>query len=141
MIAGIAGAHEDAVLVLRVPRGTPLSDVEPALVTDAVLDDVWANLARLRAARLTHGQLGVTNVLLCADGTTAIVDFADGSGARAPERVARDSVEFLVGSASLVGVERALAAAYRSLGDAQLSELLPLLEPAASVARGEARAR
>jgi uncharacterized membrane protein YbhN (UPF0104 family)/tRNA A-37 threonylcarbamoyl transferase component Bud32 len=136
VVAGIAGAHEDAVLVLRDPRGTPLSEVEPALVTDAVLDDVWANLARLRAARLTHGQLGTANVLLGAGGTTAIVDFAHGSALAPPERVARDAVEFLAGSAALVGVERALAAAYRSLGAAQLSELLPLLEPAAMSPEG-----
>ena len=45
--AGLAGWRDDALLVVRNPAGSTLRDVEPARVTEAVLDDAWTNLARL----------------------------------------------------------------------------------------------
>ncbi len=84
VIAGMAGAADDAVLVLRTPAGTPLTEVDAARVTDAVLDDAWCNLDRLHASRLAHGQCMARNVLLLDDGTTAFVDFANGSSAAPP---------------------------------------------------------
>jgi uncharacterized membrane protein YbhN (UPF0104 family) len=128
VIAGIAGAHDDAVLVKRDPGGVPLTDVDPGRITDAVLDDAWQNLGRLRAARISHGQLTASNVRLLDDGTTAFVDFAYGSASAPVERRARDSVELLASTTTLVGHERALAAAQRSLGNDGLGELLPMFE-------------
>jgi uncharacterized membrane protein YbhN (UPF0104 family)/tRNA A-37 threonylcarbamoyl transferase component Bud32 len=131
VIASVAGAHDDALLVLRDPTGTPFADADAALLTNELLDDVWANVGRLHAARVTHGQLTGRNVLARADGTTALVDFALGSSAALPERAARDCVELLVTTAQRVGVDRALAAALRAVGHDGFAELLPLLEPAA----------
>jgi uncharacterized membrane protein YbhN (UPF0104 family) len=128
VIAGIAGAHDDAVFVKRDPGGVPLDEVDPDRITDAVLDDAWTNLGRLRAARISHGRLTAANVRLLDDGTTAFVDFAYGSAAAPAERRARDSVEMLVSTAALVGVTPALAAAQRALGNEGLGELLPMFE-------------
>ena len=89
VIAGIAGARETALLVLREPDGLPLPDVDPERVTDSVLDDAWQNLARLHEAGLAHGMTQAANVVLLADGTTAFVDFARrfvGSTCGAPPR-------------------------------------------------------
>jgi len=131
VIAGMAGAADDAVLVLRTPAGTPLTKVDATRVTDAVLDDVWRNLHRLHASRLAHGQCMAGNVLLLDDGTTAFVDFANGSSAAPPERCARDRVELIATTAVIVGDERALSAALRALGRDGLADILPLLESAA----------
>jgi uncharacterized membrane protein YbhN (UPF0104 family)/tRNA A-37 threonylcarbamoyl transferase component Bud32 len=131
VMAGSAGPRDDAVLVLRDVEGEPLDEVEAGRISDAMLDSAWANLARLREARLTHGQLTAVNIVVRADGTTAFVDFALGSAGGPRELALRDSVTLLTTTAQLVGSERALAAAHRSLGSDGLSELLPLLEPAA----------
>ncbi len=86
VIAGMAGTDDDALLVLRAPQGTPLTEVDAARVTDAVLDDAWRNLNRLHEARLAHGQCNAGNVLLLDDGAVAFVDFAKGSSAAPPDR-------------------------------------------------------
>jgi uncharacterized membrane protein YbhN (UPF0104 family)/tRNA A-37 threonylcarbamoyl transferase component Bud32 len=131
VLASAAGSHDDALLVLRDPAGVPFDAVDAAAITDAVLDDAWANVQRLHAARLTHGQLTGHNVLVRADGTTAFLDFALGSSASLPERAARDCVELLVTTAQRVGADRAIAAALRGVGRDGFVELLPLMEPAA----------
>ena len=109
----------------------PSSQLEPAAITDAVLDDAWRNVARLHSARIAHGSLRAENVLLREDGTTAIVDFAFASSAAPPERSAIDGVELLVTTAAIVGTDRAIAAADRALGHAALADVLQRLEPAA----------
>jgi glycosyltransferase 2 family protein len=131
VIAGIAGARETALLVLREPDGLPLPDVGPERVTDAVPDDAWQNLARLHQAGLAHGMTQAANVVLLADGTTAFVDFAHASSRAPAERRLVDAVELLATSAALVGEERGPSAAVRALGRAGLADVLPLLEPAA----------
>jgi uncharacterized membrane protein YbhN (UPF0104 family)/tRNA A-37 threonylcarbamoyl transferase component Bud32 len=136
VLASSAGSHDDALLVLRDPRGTSIEEVDQERITDAVLDDAWTNVVRLHAARVTHGQLTGHNVLVREDGTTALVDFALGASAVLPERTARDCVELLVTTSQRVGVDRALAAALRAVGHDGFVELLPLLEPAALSSAG-----
>jgi uncharacterized membrane protein YbhN (UPF0104 family) len=130
VVGGIAGARQTALLVLREPGGLPL-DADPERVTDSVLDDAWQNLARLHDAGLAHGMMQAANVVLLADGTTALVDFAHASSGAPEERRLVDAVELLATTAALVGVERALAAAIRTLGRDGLADVLPLIEPAA----------
>jgi uncharacterized membrane protein YbhN (UPF0104 family)/tRNA A-37 threonylcarbamoyl transferase component Bud32 len=131
VLTSMAGSHQDALLVLHEPAGSPVNEVDASRISDAVLDDVWANVGRLHAARLTHGQLTPQNVLLRADGTTAIVDFANGSSDAPPDRAQRDCVDLLATTAELVGVDRALGASLRALGHDGMVDLLPLMEPAA----------
>jgi uncharacterized membrane protein YbhN (UPF0104 family)/tRNA A-37 threonylcarbamoyl transferase component Bud32 len=131
VIAGVAGPNDTALLVMRDPGGVPLRDLAPVRITDAVLDDVWANVQRLHGARLAHGDLRTANVRLRDDGSTALVDFGHASSGAPDERRRLDAVEFLVTSAALVGAERALAAATRGLGPDRLADVLPMLEPTA----------
>ncbi len=131
VIAGIGGARETAVLVLREPGGVPLTEVDAGDVTDAVLDNTWHNLNLLHDARLAHGQMRAANILLRPDGTTAFVEFAHASSTAPAERCTRDAVELLVTTTALVGDDRALAAALRARGRDGLAEVLPMLEPAA----------
>jgi uncharacterized membrane protein YbhN (UPF0104 family)/tRNA A-37 threonylcarbamoyl transferase component Bud32 len=131
VIAGRGGSREIATLVLREPGGGPLDELSATDLTDAVLDNAWANIGRLSRARIVHGSLRAQNVALRDDGTTALVDFAFGTAPATPEQCRRDAVEFLVTTAALVGPERALAAADRRLGHAELAEVLPMVESAA----------
>lgn len=131
VIATSGGREDMALLALLDPDGRPLSDLEPDDISDATIADAWTNLARLHDARLTHGQMGPVNVVVLADGSTALVDFSQGSAGAPPERCVRDRVNLLASTAALVGDDRALAAAMRSIGAAGMAELLPMLETAA----------
>ena len=112
VIATSGGRADTALLVLLDPDGRPLSELDADLLGDATLDDAWDNLIRLHDARLSHGQLGAVNVLVLPDGSTAFVDFSQGSAGAPEERCLRDRVNLLASTAALVGDERALHAAH-----------------------------
>ena len=131
VLAVRGGSQDMALLALVEPDGVPLSTITPHDITDSTLDDMWVNATRLHRSRLTHGQLAPTNVMVRADGSSALVDFASGSAGAPAERCQRDLADLLSTTAALVGVDRALAAAMRSLGSDGLAALLPLLESAA----------
>jgi undecaprenyl-diphosphatase len=98
-------------------------------VDDAVLDDVWRNLAAVRGAHLAHGALRAENVFV--DGTTTwLVDWGDGRAAAEDHRQAEDVAELLMSLAVRVGASRAVAGAARVLGADALVPVLPLLQPA-----------
>ena len=129
--AGLAGWRDDALLVVRNPAGATLLDVAPARVTDAVLDDAWANLARLHGGRIAHGNPWVGNVVVDDTGTTALVGLGDAVASATDARLRLDCVQLLATSAQLVGEDRALAAAHRGLGADDLVEVLAFLQPPA----------
>lgn len=137
--AGVAGARDDAVLVVRNPGGDPLTEVEPERITDAVLDDAWANLGRLHEAHIAHGNMSAGNTRLDEDGTTGFVDLTDAVTSASGDRTRLDCVQLLATTAALVDDERALAATERALGHDEVAALLPLLQPTAlsSAARRE----
>ena len=127
VIAVRGGSQDMAVLALLEPTGAPLSAISPSDISDATLDDAWTNAGRLHASRLTHGQIVPANVIVGVDGSVALVDFSRGSAGAPPERCERDLADLLSTTATLVGVDRALDAAVRSLGHGRLEGLLPLL--------------
>ena len=128
---GLAGWRDDAVLAVRNRPGVRLSDVEPAQVTDAVLDDAWANLGRLHDGHIAHGNPWVGNVVLDDTGTTALAGLDDAAPSASDARLRLDRVQLLATTAGVVGEERALAAAHRALRGDDLVDLLAFLEPTA----------
>ncbi len=128
---GLAGWRDDAVLAVRNPPGVRLSDVEPEHVTDAVLDDAWANLGRLHDGRIAHGNPWLGNVVLDDAGATALVGLDDAAPSATDARLRLDRVQLLATSAEAVGEDRALAAAHRALRADDLVDLLAFLEPTA----------
>jgi undecaprenyl-diphosphatase len=111
--AGLAGWRDDAIVVVRNPPGVRLSGVEPERVTDAILDDAWANLVRLHDGRIAHGNPWVGNVVLDDAGTTGLVGLGDAVPSASDARLRLDRVQLLATTAQHVGEERALAAAHR----------------------------
>ena len=129
VVAGSAGPGM-ALIASRTPAGQLLADLDPASITDAMLDDLWKQVAELHAARVAHGRLNATHVVV--DGSTVgIADFEFATGAAATGRRAADVAELLVSTALLVGDDRAVAAARAGLGDDAIIEALPYLQPAA----------
>ena len=129
--AGNAGRRDDAVIVVRHLDGEPLDRIHPDRVTDRVLEDGWRQIRRLADARIAKGGIRMRDVVLTADGRVAFEDFSQASYPAPPARTATDAVDFLVASAGIVGVDRAVEVARRALGPDGFDELLPVLQPAA----------
>ena len=127
---GIAGERDDALLVVRDPAGVALASLPDDRVTDAVLDDAWANLGELHAADIAHGNITATHVVVADDGTTGLIRLHRAETAAPADHRALDDVQLLVTTAARVGPDRALDAAQRALGDG-LAARIPYLEPAA----------
>ena len=122
--------HDNAILVLDEP-GTPLDEAPADAITEAVLDDVWSQAVHLADAGIVHGALHSGNLLL-DDGRVVVTGFARARlEVVGDEAVRSDQAELLVATASLVGDDRAIAAARRALGDDDLTAVLAFLQPAA----------
>jgi undecaprenyl-diphosphatase len=130
IVAGKAGPGA-ALLVTRPPTANaPLATVDPAIVTDDLLAQLWGHVRRLHGAHVVHGRLNTHHVTV---GSTevALVDFdrASGSTTTAPRRAA-DVAELLASTSQIVGSQRAVAGALAGgYGDGVLAAL-PLLQPA-----------
>ena len=135
LAVGIAGARDDALLVVRNPPGRTLADTAADEIDDAALDDAWVNLDRLHGAGIAHGDLTGRRVVLNASGRTGLVRMGRAETSAPADHLALDGAQLLVVTADLVGVDRALAAARRVRGNEGLAALLPYLEPAALSSR------
>ncbi len=126
--AGVCGPANDAVLVCRLPAGRPLAELSAEEVTDAALDDVYAQLATLRTARIAHGSLSADTLFV--DGATArvsLVDFRNASSHANAAQYDRDLAGAMAATATVVGAERAARAAARCLGAEDLGGALRYL--------------
>lgn len=125
--AGLASGR-DALLVVEA-EGRPLTDEEH--VDDEVVRGLWRAVSALHHTGMAHGQLTPDRLVLRPDGSAALADFgAAVVAARDTQRLA-DRAELLVTSAVLVGPESAVAIAREMIGADGLTDVLPLLQPAA----------
>jgi uncharacterized membrane protein YbhN (UPF0104 family)/tRNA A-37 threonylcarbamoyl transferase component Bud32 len=129
VVAGRAGPGT-ALLVARGIPGRLLADLDGADITDGLLDALWDQVAALHGARIAHGALNASRVVV-SDTGPAIVDFFASSSSGAPERIAADVAELLVSTAAIVGEERAIGAAMRGVGAEAIAAALPILQPTA----------
>jgi undecaprenyl-diphosphatase len=119
-----------AVLVEAEPPGVVLSDVDPALVSDAVLDEAWRQAGLLHSVRIAHGALDGRH-LVVSDGRVGVVGWGQAVSSAGSAAAARDQAQLLAATSAVVGADRAVAAASRALTPAELAAPLPLLQPAA----------
>jgi uncharacterized membrane protein YbhN (UPF0104 family) len=129
VVAGTAGPGA-ALIACRPVPGRSLAEADPGSVTDAMLDDLWRQIAALHGANVAHGRLNANHVTVEGD-HVGIADFEWASGAAGTGRRAADVAELLVSTAVVVGDDRAVAAARAGLGDDVVIEALPYLQPAA----------
>lgn len=123
-------ARPVAVLVEHDVEACRLIDAPPGAVTDALLDDVWRQLAHLRAGHIAHGRLDGYHLLV--DGDRAVVtafEWASTDAGFGP--AAADVANLLAATAAAAGTDRALAAARRGISDGDLLAALPMLQPQA----------
>jgi uncharacterized membrane protein YbhN (UPF0104 family) len=101
------------------------------MITDATLDDVFAQLITLREARIAHGALSTRTIVVDDHGSTGFVDFRVASTVATDDQLNRDLAAAMAATAEVAGPERVIASAVRSLPSTVLVGALPFLQRAA----------
>lgn len=128
LVAATAGPGA-ALLVVRPAAGPRLSELAGERVTDELLDALWGQVAKLHAARLAHGSLNASHVVVGVGGPVT-VDFSRARFGTPAHRNA-DVAELLASTAAIVGNDRAVAAIARTAEPASVVGALGYLESAA----------
>jgi uncharacterized protein (TIRG00374 family) len=137
LLAAAAGVRTPPVLLVRSfsngagllvqqrLHGRDLTDLGDDRLTEPQLDDIWQQVAALRATGIAHRDLGLASVMLEGDGTAWLVDF-DRAEAAASDRLLDQDVATLLAALERVAdptLVRATAA--RALGQEVLQRAAP----------------
>ncbi len=117
------------VLVYEGIDGRSLDRVEPDDVDDDLLAALWGQVAIMRRRRVAHRDLRLANVFLAADGAVWMIDFGFSELAASDTLLATDVAELLSATSLHVGVDRAVAAAERTLGAEAVATATDRLQP------------
>ncbi|WP_406091684.1 lysylphosphatidylglycerol synthase domain-containing protein [Kitasatospora purpeofusca] len=131
-VAATAELGRDAALVayLRLP-GRTLDELADEEVTDALLADVWGQLALLQRRAIAHRALVPSALLVDPAGAVHVVGLADGDIAAGELVLLSDIAQLLTTLALRTGAERSVRAAVSVLGPDAVAAALPLLQPIA----------
>ncbi len=122
-VVAAASSQGDAVLVLGAPPA-PLGDDD---LDDALVGRIWAEVASLHGAGLSHGELTLENI-----GAGAVLSgFANGTIAASAARRAQEVATLLTALAARIGPERTVATAAAALGPDAVAAAQPYLQQAA----------
>ena len=95
------------VLVQQRVPGANLAETEADRVDDALLTELWRQVALLHRAGIAHGELVPANCMVDPDGRPWLVDFDQARAAAQGPPLERDRSELLAALGALVGPERA----------------------------------
>lgn len=123
--------HGSPLLVCGQVDGRRLPRLASSEINDALLQEIWAQVAALAAARIAHHDLRADNILVDAEGRPWLLDFTFGQAGADSSRSAQDLAEVLVSVTSMVGVERTVSSACRALTADHLEAALVYLQPLA----------
>ena len=140
VVTAALGPDGDALIVTREPDIDPLEEAPVASVDDDLLDAVWAQVARLRAAGISHGRLNLSNVVV-VDGAPVLCDFSAATLGAPRSALDIDVAELLVACTVLAGPDRALHAAIKGVGADAVTGAMPYLQRAALTPHGRDLAR
>jgi uncharacterized membrane protein YbhN (UPF0104 family)/tRNA A-37 threonylcarbamoyl transferase component Bud32 len=124
------GPEDDALVVTRQPETEPLELSSSDQVSDATLEDLWRQVARLHAARVSHGRLNLSSVIV-VDGGPMLVDLSAATVGAPQSQLDIDVAELLVACTVLVGPQRALGKAVDADRRDAVARALPYLQRAA----------
>jgi membrane-associated phospholipid phosphatase/predicted Ser/Thr protein kinase len=105
------------LLVQQRVAGRDLTDLGNERLDDATLADVWRQVARLRAARIAHGDLALASVLLDEQGKVWLVDFDRAEAAASQPLLDRDLATLLAALGRVADPARVRATAEQTLGE------------------------
>jgi glycosyltransferase 2 family protein len=103
------------MLVQARVAGRDLQQLEADLVEDALLTELWRQVALLHRAGIAHGELVPANCMVDEEGRPWLVDFDQSRVDPDKAALERDRAELLAGLTALVGRERAQRTAEATL--------------------------
>src|SRR4051794_24578399 len=125
------GTHGRAVVVQEHVGGSTLDRLPTEELTGQLLDQVWQQVALLRATRIAHRDLGSSSVLVDGDRRPWIVDFGNAETGADDETLSVDVAELMASLAARVEPAAVVAGAIDRLGAPAVSAALPELAPLA----------
>jgi undecaprenyl-diphosphatase len=114
LVASTLGPSRDAVVITRAPAGQPLAELGREQVTDAHLDDLFAQMMKLRSAGISHGAVS-PQTIVAGPGpqTVTLADFRNGTSAASAFVLDQDLAGAMASAALSAGPERTAASAVR----------------------------
>ncbi|WP_084079556.1 lysylphosphatidylglycerol synthase transmembrane domain-containing protein [Demequina sp. NBRC 110057] len=133
-VLGMSQARDTMLVVYQRPvAARALSDMTADEVDDALLDAVWEQFAQAHAAGVSHRQI-TSDTILVSDGEDTgaplvwITSWDMGEVATSTLARRLDNVQVLAATATIVGPDRAVDAAFRALGEGIVEQVAPLLQ-------------
>ncbi len=131
-LRGVAGVGSDSMLLAYdLIDGRSLDSLDPTQIDDGVLAALWEQVRLMRSRRVAHRDLRLANVFLADSGEPWIIDFGFSEAAATDELLDADVAQLLASSATMVGPDRAVAAAVGTLGAETVGAALPRLQMSA----------
>lgn len=132
LIAAVEVDERTMALVEEQPPGLrPLREFSADAISDEALAQIWGEVRRMHHVGIAHEGLHVGSFALDDDGRIWLLGLDRGEIAAPRLRMRLDRAELLIATAMLVGSERALIAAERSIGSEDLANLPALMQPVA----------
>ncbi len=133
-VLGMSQARDTMITVYQRPVASrALCDIDPADVTDDLVDAIWAEVNRAHEAGIAHRSLSPQTILVGDDDATGqpmvwltTWEMGEVAASRLSRRI--DDVQVLAATATLVGAGRAVAAAFRAVDEDVLEQVGPLLQ-------------
>ncbi|MEP7025527.1 MAG: lysylphosphatidylglycerol synthase transmembrane domain-containing protein, partial [Actinomycetota bacterium] len=110
--------------------GTTLAELRPG-PTDEQLGLAWDEVLRLHEHRVTHRALTAEHILVTSDGEVMLLGLGNGDVAASDLQIRLDVAQLVAEFALLVGPDRSVDIAVRKVGAAELTAVVPLLQPVA----------
>lgn len=129
-ILGVAEAGTDGmVLAYEAIEGHSADTLDD--IDDDALVAIWSMVSRLHHKRIAHRDLRLANIFIDNEGLPWLIDFGFSELAASDQLLGTDVAELLASTTTVVGHERAVAAAHIATGLDELERALPWLQPAA----------
>jgi uncharacterized membrane protein YbhN (UPF0104 family) len=128
--AVVRAGPEAVVLAYDHHLGTTLAELEQG-PDDHQLSLAWDEVLRLHQHRVTHRALTADRLLLTGDGQVMLLGLGSGDVAASDLQLRLDVAQLLAELALLVGPDRAADVALAKAAAADLSAVVPLLQPVA----------
>jgi len=133
-VLGMSQSRDTMITVYQRPLATRvLTDIPAEDVNDALLDAIWSELGRAHEAGIAHRAISTDTILVAdEDGTGMplvwVTTWEMGEVAASTLSRRLDMVQILGATSTIVGAERAVAAAFRAVGEDVVEQIAPLLQ-------------
>jgi len=118
-----------ALVIRRWIDATPVGDIDPTRLGDAVLTDAWSQLDALHVAGILHRNLRPDDILIDESGHVWLIGFGSSEAGNDLDEQSADLAEMAVVLALRVGAERCIATATAAIGPDRVAATLAHLQP------------